>query len=151
MRMKNAFFFTQRVAEEICFSWFLLALRLLFGGLLLMHGIMKIIDFYVLSVSFPDPLGIGSTYSLALAIFAEAACSCAFILGLLFRLSLLPMITTMAVAFWGVHGGSISGGELAFVFLVVFILLWISGPGLFSIDKLLFGQNERPRYSRYLH
>lgn len=101
MRMKNAFFFTQRVAEEICFSWFLLALRLLFGGLLLMHGIMKIIDFYVLSVSFPDPLGIGSTYSLALAIFAEAACSCAFILGLLFRLSLLPMITTMAVAFGG--------------------------------------------------
>ena len=101
MRMKNAFFFTQRMAEEICFSWFLLALRLLFGGLLLMHGIMKIIDFDVLSVSFPDPLGIGSTYSLALAIFAEAACSCAFILGLLFRLSLLPMITTMAVAFWG--------------------------------------------------
>ena len=62
--MKNAFFFTQRVAEEICFSWFLLALRLLFGGLLLMHGIMKIIDFDVLSVSFPDPIGIGSTYSL---------------------------------------------------------------------------------------
>lgn len=149
MRMKNAFFFTQRVAEEICFSWFLLALRLLFGGLLLMHGIMKIIDFDVLSVSFPDPIGIGSTYSLGLAIFAEVVCSCGFILGLLFRLSLLPMIMTMGVAFLGVHGGNIQGGELSLIFLLIFCLLWIAGPGLFSIDKLLFGKNEKPRYSRY--
>lgn len=150
MSMKSAFFFTQRVAEEFCFSWFLLALRLLFGGLLLVHGVLKIIDFSTLSTTFPDPLGIGSTYSLGLAIFAEAACSCAFILGLLYRLSLLPMITTMAVAFWGVHGGSLQQGELSFIFLIVFILLWVAGPGLFSIDKMLFGKTEKPRYSRYL-
>lgn len=149
MSIKSSFFFTQRVADEVCFSWFLLALRLFFGGLLLMHGITKIIDFTTLSASFPDPFGIGSVYSLGLAVFAEAACSCACILGLLFRLSLLPMITTMAVAFWGVHGGNIQGGELSFIFLVVFVLLWVAGPGLFSIDKLLFGKVERPRYSRY--
>lgn len=151
MSKKNTFFFTPRVAEEICFSWFLLVIRLLFGGLLLMHGINKFIDFDTLSVSFPDPLGVGPVYSLSLAIFAEIACSCAFIAGFLFRLSLLPMIITMLVAFLWVHGGDIHGGELSFVYLMVFILLWVTGPGLFSIDKLLFGKAEKPRYSRYFY
>lgn len=114
-----------------------------------MHGIMKMNDFDALSLTFFDPFGIGSFYSLVLAVFAEVVCSCAFILGFLFRLTLIPMIVTMAVAFVGVHDGIISAGELSFIFLVVFILLWLTGPGLFSIDKLLFGRSGRPQYSRY--
>lgn len=147
--MKNSFFFTQHVAEEVCFSWFLLGLRLLFGGLLMMHGIVKIANFSELSATFPDLLGVGSYYSLILAVFAEVICSCACIVGLLFRLALIPMIVTMAVAFWGVHGGNISEGELSFIFLIVFILLWLAGPGLLSVDKLLFGKSVKPQYSRY--
>ena len=41
-------------------SLFLLALRVLFGVLLLSHGIVKLDDFAALSEVFPDPLGLGS-------------------------------------------------------------------------------------------
>ena len=59
------------------FSLFVLSLRVLFGVLLMVHGIGKIMDFDTLSQTFPDPLGIGSRQSLMLAIFGEAVCSAA--------------------------------------------------------------------------
>ena len=40
-------------------SLLLLALRLLFGGLLLSHGIQKWTNFESMSAAFPDPLGVG--------------------------------------------------------------------------------------------
>ena len=50
-------------------SWLLLAARIIFGGLLMSHGIAKWQNFDALSAAFPDPLGVGSGVSLALAIF----------------------------------------------------------------------------------
>ena len=50
-------------------SWLLLAARIIFGGLLMSHGIAKWQNFDALSASFPDPLGVGGGVSLALAIF----------------------------------------------------------------------------------
>ena len=53
--------------EGNAFSLFLLALRILFGVLLLSHGIQKWTNFSAMSGSFPDPLGVGSTLSLGLS------------------------------------------------------------------------------------
>lgn len=86
-------------------SWLLLAARIIFGGLLMSHGIAKWQNFDALSASFPDPLGVGGGVSLALAIFGEVICSAGFIAGLFYRLALIPMIFTMCVAFFAVHGG----------------------------------------------
>ena len=86
-------------------SWLLLAARIIFGGLLMSHGIAKWQNFDALSAAFPDPLGVGSGVSLALAIFGEVVCSVGFIAGLFYRLALIPMIFTMCVAFFAVHGG----------------------------------------------
>ena len=116
---------------------FLFALRLLFGFLLMSHGVQKWADFDVLSQVFPDPIGLGSTFSLILAIFAELFCSMLFVIGFLFRLATIPMIITMGVAFFGVHGGSVAQGELAFVYMMMFVLLFVTGPGRFSIDRLI--------------
>lgn len=69
------------------------------------HGIAKWQNFDALSAAFPDPLGVGSGVSLALAIFGEVVCSVGFIAGLFYRLALIPMIFTMCVAFFAVHGG----------------------------------------------
>ena len=85
-------------------SLFLLALRVLFGVLLLSHGIAKVDDFAALSEVFPDPLGLGSRISLTLAIFGELFCSVGFIVGAFYRLALIPMIFTMCVALFIVHG-----------------------------------------------
>jgi putative oxidoreductase len=37
-------------------SMLILGLRLLFGGLMMWHGIMKIVNFDSLALTFPDPL-----------------------------------------------------------------------------------------------
>ena len=113
-------------------------MRLVFGGLLLSHGVAKLCNYSELAAgAFPDVTGLGSEVSVVLAIFAEAVCSVAFIVGLLTRLCLLPMIATMSVAFFVIHGGSISEGELAFAYLVVFVAMWFAGPGRYSLDGLL--------------
>lgn len=77
---------------------------MLFGVLLLSHGIAKVNDFAALSEVFPDPLGLGSRISLTLAIFGELFCSVGFIVGAFYRLALIPMIFTMCVALFVVHG-----------------------------------------------
>lgn len=119
-------------------SLLILALRILFGLLLMSHGVQKWSQFDALSTTFPDPTGLGSQFSLVLAIFAELFCSMLFIVGFLYRAALLPMITTMGVAFFKIHGGSIvTGGELAFIYLTVFIILFITGSGRFSIDNFI--------------
>ena len=52
-------------------SWLLLAARVVFGLLLMSHGIAKLQNFEALSATFPDPLGVGSRVSLVLAVFGE--------------------------------------------------------------------------------
>lgn len=122
---------------DVTLSALILALRLFFGIMLITHGYAKMMNFDALSATFADPLGVGSHVSLLLAIFAEVVCAVAFIFGFLFRLAVLPMIVTMAVAFFVVHGGTVAHGELALVYLVVFTLLLLVGPGRFSLDAIL--------------
>ncbi len=62
-------------------SVILLVVRIVFGILMMNHGIDKWANYQELSTVFPDPLGIGSPLSLGLAIFGELACSMAFIIG----------------------------------------------------------------------
>lgn len=115
----------------------LLAARIIFGILLMSHGLAKWSHFEELSAAFPDPLGVGHRISLILAIFAEVFCSAGFVIGLFYRLALLPMIFTMCVAFFAVHGGdAFAVRELAFVYLMIFILMYIAGPGKYSLDRL---------------
>ena len=122
-------------------SLFLLAVRIIFGILLMNHGIQKWSNFQELSMTFPDPLGIGSPLSLGLAIFGEFVCSMGFIIGFLYRLAMIPMIFTMSVAFFVIHANDVFVvKELAFIYLVVFILMYIAGPGNFSIDYFIGNQ-----------
>lgn len=119
-------------------SLFLLALRILFGGLLLMHGLQKLNNFESLSSSFPDPLGVGSNISLGLAVFGEVVCSLGCIFGALYRLALIPMIFTMCMAFFVIHQGDpFTAKELAFVYLIVLILMYIAGPGRYALDRFV--------------
>lgn len=130
--------FPKSTVKETYLSYFLLFVRVLFGVLLMTHGYQKLINFEAMSGSFPDPLHVGSRLSLILAIFGELICPIGFILGLLYRLSMLPMIFTMIIAFFVVHGGVVSNGELAFVYLMIFIGAFLTGPGKFSVDRYLF-------------
>lgn len=124
--------------DSTAMSFTILAFRILFGVLLMSHGVQKWANFDAMAGSFPDPLGIGSQLSLILAIFGELVCSLAFIFGFLYRLSMLPMIFTMCVAFFIVHGNDpFAVKELAFIYLVTFVLLYITGPGKYSLDHFI--------------
>lgn len=117
-------------------SWLLLAARIVFGAMMMTHGIAKWHNFDVLCAAFPDPLSVGSPVSLALAIFAEVICTAGFITGTLYRLALIPMIFTMCVALFSVHGGDpFAARELAMLYLAAFVLLWAAGPGRYAVDR----------------
>jgi putative oxidoreductase len=76
--------------------------------------------------------------SFSLVIFAEVFCSVGFIMGALFRLCLIPMIVTMCVAFFVIHANdAFAAKELAFIYLVIFIIMFFTGAGKYSVDALI--------------
>lgn len=116
----------------------LLVLRLLFGILLLWHGMIKMSNFDSLVATFPDPLGLGRNVSLYMTIFAELFCSVGVIFGALFRLALVPIIVAMGVAFFVVHHGqAFVAKELALIFLAMFVLMFVMGAGSYSLDNVI--------------
>lgn len=126
-------------------SLLILALRLFFGILFFTHGLDKLANFNELLPNFSDVLGFGSYMSLMVSIFCEFCCSLFLIAGLLVRLTVIPMMIAMAVAFFDVHDGMFPEGELALIYLIMFIILYITGPGKFSIDYLIDKKIQKDR------
>lgn len=124
----------------------ILLLRVALGTqMLLGHGWGKLMSFSEKAATFPDPLGVGHTTSMALAVFGEVVCMGLLIVGAFTRLAALSGAVTMAVAFFLVHGGKLSGtnsGEMAFLYLVGFIAIFLTGPGLFALDTRLGGRTN---------
>ena len=118
-------------------SLLILALRLFLGIMILLHGIDKMRNFDALSTTFPDIMGFGSYMSLMIVIFAEFCCSLFIIFGLLFRITVIPLIITMGVAFFDVHDAMFPEGELSFIYLVLLVILYFVGPGRYSVDYLI--------------
>lgn len=109
--------------------------RLAFGTMFLTHGLQKMMNFGALKHSFPSIMGLGSSVSLCLAIFAEVFCTLGFITGFLYRLSMIPMIFTMVIAAFVVHANDpFSAKETALLYLFIFIVMYILGPGSFAAD-----------------
>lgn len=115
----------------------ILAVRTIFGGLFFMHGLDKMTNFNELSYTFPSAFGFGSYMTLMLSIFTEFACSMFLVCGCMTRIILIPMIVSMAVAFFDIHDALMPEGELAFIYLVVFFGLFMTGPGRYSLDYLI--------------
>jgi putative oxidoreductase len=132
--------------NSISASVALLVLRLWIGfSMLINHGVEKLTTFGDTAPNFPDPLGIGHTASLALAVLAECFVSLLLIFGAVTRWSALVLAINMGVAFGAVHKLALSGqgsGELAFLYLMGYVTLLLAGPGSLSVDKLLFGRGK---------
>jgi len=119
----------------------LLALRLFFGGIMMVgHGYPKLAGFAEKSATFPDPLGMGNSLSMASAVGAEFFCSLLLVLGVATRLVALPLAFTMGVAFFIVHAADLfQQKELALLYLVAFISIALLGGGRFSLGRSLGG------------
>ena len=94
-------------------------------------------------IKFADPFGLGPTTSFVLVVFAEGVCALLVALGLFTRWALIPLIVTMAVAFFMVHISDEFGRqEKAILYGLAYLALFISGPGRLSLDFLFFGKRS---------
>lgn len=120
-------------------SFILLIIRLSIATLMIFHGLPKLNTLLAGGeIKFPDPLGIGNYFSLVLAVFAEIVCSVLIAIGLATRLASIPLVITMVVAVFVVHSADpIDVKEMAILYLLFYLLLFISGSGKFSIDYLV--------------
>lgn len=118
----------------------LLALRLAFGlQLALLHGWPKLQTYGSKVGSFPDPLHIGSRYSLMGAIAGELVCGALLALGLGTRFAAVGTAFTMGVVVFGVHASDPwAKKEMAVLYLVGALALAALGPGRFALDGVLF-------------
>lgn len=118
----------------------LLILRIGVGLLMLTHGLDKF-DTLVggESIKFPDPIGVGATASLALAVFAELLCSIFLMVGFATRLAAIPLLITMMVAALVIHAEDPFGKiELALLYAIIYVVLLFTGSGAISIDRLIY-------------
>ncbi len=119
----------------------ILTLRLWFGvGLLWIHGLDKVIHMGTTMDQFKS-VGFSSFLAVC-AILAENVGSFLVVIGLATRWAALAVATTMFVAFSQVHHFDLNpmnqpNGELAFLYLGVFVSFILTGAGRFSVDAIL--------------
>lgn len=124
----------------------LLIFRLVVGLAFLFHGSGKIQNPF--GWMGPDA-GVPGAFQ-ALAAVSEFGGGLAWMLGLLTPLASFGLACTMTVAVW-MHAAvlhdpfvSLQGGrsyELAGVYLCAAVLLLLAGPGRFSVDRIVFGED----------
>jgi putative oxidoreductase len=119
-------------------SFALLLLRVASGGMMLTHGIPKVMRLFGgEEIKFADPFGLGPEISLILAAFAEGICSILVILGVKTRYAVIPLIITMLVAAFVAHAADPFGRkELPLLYCAVFISLLLTGGGPYSLDRI---------------
>ncbi len=126
----------------------ILILRVGFGGLLaVQHGLPKLQQWAQYASVFPDPLHVGSKMSLGLAVFGELVCGSLVAVGLASRIAAIPAFITMAVAFFVVHSiDPWTKKEMAFVYMIAFLVLALTGPGRLSLDALIGAKRKVSSY-----
>lgn len=128
-------------ARPIATNTALLILRAAVSSMFLTHGWAKLSNYKEMLSVFSDPIGLGNELSLVLVIFAEFFCSLFVILGLYTRLALIPMMFNMIIVVIVVHGNDPFGKkELGLLYLSVFVVLFLIGPGRYSIDASFRGK-----------
>jgi putative oxidoreductase len=119
------------------FNVAMLLMRLVFGILMMTNGYDKLIGFSSMKNEFMNFMGLGSTTSLILVIFAEFFCALFLVLGLFTRMSAIPLVICMGVALFKAHNMDILGdGSNATLYLGAYLTILLLGPGKFSVDGM---------------
>ena len=121
-----------------------LSLRMGFGFFMAFgHGLKKAQHLFSGDeIQFVSMMGLSETICLALTVFAEFVCSIMIMIGYKTRLFCIPLIITMVIAAFYVHGGdpmfmqSADGGskEPALLYMTGFLCIYFLGSGKYSVD-----------------
>jgi uncharacterized membrane protein YphA (DoxX/SURF4 family) len=118
-------------------------IRIIVGSFMVYHGSevfdkQKMVDYakWLNDLHFPSPLFmayLGKGLELVAGIF--------FLLGFLTRLAIIPLAVTMLVISFGMgHGKIFMDDQHPFLFVLLFLVIFFTGPGKFSLDHLFFGK-----------
>lgn len=133
----------QRISEWLaryrCMDWGILYLRIFLGGSIFFHNVWKMQNYNEIIVSYPSFFWLGSAASFVLASVVEVVMAVLLLLGWQVRFAAVIMAAGM---FWLFVADGIPAGETAFVYAAVYVVLIITGGGLFSFDAVV------PRRSR---
>ena len=117
----------------------ILLLRVFSGGFIMTHGTSKVMKILSGDLGFADPIGLGPETSLVLMAFAEALCGLLIILGLGTRWATIPLIIGIGVAALVHHAADpFSRKEMPLLYLIMFVVLLLTGGGRYSLDRSLF-------------
>ena len=120
-----------------------LILRVGFGLYMLIgHGLPKLEKFLVGGeIKFSTLFGLPAKLYLGIAIFAEFLCAAMVAIGFRTRLFVLPLIMLMLVIVMFVKSGAgwvgCGSRELAMMYLMPFICIFVLGSGKISVDELM--------------
>lgn len=119
----------------------LLVLRVSIGILMLKHGIPKIKKLISPEpIHFFETFGLSERNSLKLATFVEVFFSTCIIMGIGTPITVIPLLFTMVIAaFHTLKSQPFDKKELPVLFLLIYVTIFLSGSGRFSLDYLLFG------------
>jgi len=105
------------------------------------HGWGKLVHFGEYSADFYNFLGLGGAISLALTVIAELFCSILIVIGLGTRLASIPLIIAMMVIVFDLNAGKpIFEFESPLLFMMIFVVLMITGAGKYSLDYKFFSK-----------
>ncbi len=126
--------------NELSWNVGLFILRIGVGYTMFLHGLAKLKNYGNATsndnVQFMHDV-FGSPFDGFLVLFAEFFCAIFLMLGLFTRFALIVLLISMGVAFFKIHHASFNDGEKAFLYLIPFLCLLFTGPGKFSIDRMI--------------
>lgn len=116
-----------------------LMMRLIFGGILVYHGIDKVLHYDLYLTMSKEIIGLPPKLAFNLVIFSELACSFFVAIGLLTRIAVLVPMFSMAVA-WMVaqSNDKFQVKELAFLIWLLSFVVFVLGSGKYSVDYLFW-------------
>jgi putative oxidoreductase len=117
----------------------ILIVRIYTSAMMLTHGAPKLMRLLDGDMKFRDPIGLGPELSLILTVFSEFFCSILIIIGLGTRLATIPLLITMVVVLFIVHGSNPISEHLNVVaYIAAYLALFATGSGKYSLDYKFF-------------
>ena len=124
--------------NDFSFNLATFILRIGLGVLMIPHGYDKLVHFMQYKKDFYNLLGMGSTVSLAVVVFAELFCSVFLIMGLFTRVIAAILAIEMTIVVFSKHHGQVFGeGEHGMLYLTGYLAIVLLGPGRASLDGIL--------------